>query len=130
MEEKKEALIRAVKFAVTKYGIAGISTRNVGELAQVNDAYIYRIFRNKEDLLLQAYQYENGQIFQTLLREIDKAHEFALSLCEKGRICFDTVWKEMLSDPDRLTADRIDGNGFQNRSGCCCILISRKGGCS
>ena len=50
MEEKQEALIKAVKFAVTKYGIAGISTRNVGDWFE-------------------------SQIFKTLLREIDKAHE-------------------------------------------------------
>ena len=103
MNEKQESLLKAVKTAVAKYGLSGVTTRNVAEIAQVNDAYIYHFFKDKEDLLLQAYCYENGRIFQSILYAIDKVSPLSQSFREKARMCFQRIWKTMLSDPERLT---------------------------
>ena len=103
MDERQEFLLKAVKTAVEKYGLSGVTTRNVAEIAQVNDAYIYHFFKDKEDLLLQAYCYENGRIFQSILYAIDKVSPLSQSFREKARMCFQQIWKTMLSDPERLT---------------------------
>ena len=102
MDEKKEKLIKAIKTAVTKYGLSGVSTRNIGDVAQVNDAYIYHFFKDKEDLLLQAYIYENGIMFNGLINVIDEVHNLPLPIEEKVYICFSKVWRLMLEDPERL----------------------------
>jgi len=44
LDEKKQALLQAVKKTAARYGIAGVSTRLIGEATGVNDAYIYRYF--------------------------------------------------------------------------------------
>lgn len=102
MDVKEEALLNAVKVAVQKGGITGISTRLVGDLANVNDAYIYHYFKNKDELILKAYMRENGAIFNILLKAFDKAHKGKYTFDEKGHKIFMATWEEILSDPARL----------------------------
>jgi len=102
-EDKKCALLNAVKIAVARYGISGVSTRNIAEIAGVSDSHIYRCFKDKEEMLLQAYMRENGAIFSVILREIDKSHNLPISFKEKARLSFDKTWRVLLSDADRLT---------------------------
>ena len=66
MEEMQEALISAVKFAITNMDLP-LSAQGMWQTGEAKDEHICRFFREKEDLLLRAYQYENGQIFKTLL---------------------------------------------------------------
>lgn len=103
MEDKKDALLNAVKIAVARYGISGVSTRNIAEIAGVSDSHIYRCFKDKEDMLLQAYMRENGAIFNVILREIDKSHNLPISFKEKARLSFEKTWRVLLSDADGLT---------------------------
>lgn len=102
MNEKKEKLIKSVKDAVAKYGLSGISTRNIAEEAGVNDAYIYHFFKDKEELLLEAYMYENGQIFTALLNAVDDAHNLDIPFAEKAFLSFSKTWRYFLDNSDRL----------------------------
>jgi len=103
MESVKDKLIKAVKTAVVKYGLSGVSTRNIADTAQVNNAYIYRYFNDKEDMLFEAYKYENGLIFKCILDEIDKAQALDVSFRERSHMVFVNVWERMLENPEQLT---------------------------
>ena len=71
IDDKRTALLESTVRAVAKYGMKDISTRNISSDAGVNDAYIYRYFENKEDLLVQAYLLENHKFMHHVIRQID-----------------------------------------------------------
>ncbi len=102
MQDKEVALLDAVKVAVARYGISGISTRMVGDISGVNDAYIYRFFKNKEEMLFEAYKRENGAIFKKILFEIDTNHLLEVDFASKSYKCFINTWDFLLQDKERL----------------------------
>lgn len=69
-DEKQTALIDAAIRAVARDGLEKTTTRSIGAAAGINDAYIYRYFSDKEDLLSRAYILVNEQLINLLLRLI------------------------------------------------------------
>lgn len=96
------ALLTSTVRAVARYGMKDVSTRSISGDAGVNDAYIYRYFQDKEDLLKQAYLLENGKFMHLILRRIDEIREQAdtLSLPERFRLIFHTAWRYLIDTPD------------------------------
>lgn len=70
-EEKRLALLRSTVRSVAKYGMKDVSTRSISGDAGVNDAYIYRYFQDKEDLLKQAYLMENDKFMRVVLQRME-----------------------------------------------------------
>jgi len=64
VEQRKEQLLKAVKTAAAQFGLDGATTRIISEIAGVNDAYIYRYFKDREELLAQAYKMESNELIK------------------------------------------------------------------
>ena len=103
MKDTASRLISSVKTAVAKYGLAKLSTRNIAETAGVNDALIYRYFDSKEELLRRAYEQESSGLFATMIGFLDEVYNIPFSFRDKARLHFHKSWRELLSDPDRLS---------------------------
>lgn len=88
--------------AVAKYGMKDVSTRSISEDAGVNDAYIYRFFKDKEDLLAQAYLLENDKFMRHVIRRIELVQEQAALQEMRDRYCiiFHTAWRYLLDTPN------------------------------
>jgi len=102
MADKRQALLDAVKTAVSKYGVDGASTRKIGETAHVDDSYIYRFFNDREDLLFQAYMmYMTPMMDEAvrLMRELT-GNKLGLHLRDCAGVVFRYVWEKLVSDPE------------------------------
>ena len=71
-DEKQVTLIRAAVEAVARDGLEKTTTRSIGAIARINDAYIYRYFSDKEDLLSRAYVLVNEDLIGLLLRRMSE----------------------------------------------------------
>ena len=91
-----------VKYAVRKYGMEGITVRNISEECNVNDSHLHRFYKNKEELLLEAYKHESTSIFDAMLGYLDEARSVPLDTKSRVRLYFHWTWNEFLSDPARL----------------------------
>lgn len=102
IDDKRTALLESTVRAVAKYGMKDISTRNISSDAGVNDAYIYRYFENKEDLLVQAYLLENHKFMHHVIRQIDLVRKqmSACPLPERCRLVFHAAWRYLIDTPD------------------------------
>lgn len=101
VDDKKDALLQSAVRAMAKYGVRDLSTRSISRDAGLNDAYIYRLFTNREDLLAQAYLMEDekflrflGKIFEAVGQSED------LPLRQKAAIAFHSAWRYMIDTPD------------------------------
>lgn len=101
-DDKRQALLQSTVRAVAKYGMKDVSTRSISEDAGVNDAYIYRYFKDKEDLLAQAYLLENDKFMRYVIRQIELVQEQAAlqELRERYCIIFHAAWRYLLDTPD------------------------------
>lgn len=102
MDDKRMLLLKSAVRAVSKFGMKDASTRCISNEAGVNDAYIYRFFQDKEDLLKQAFLLENDKCARCVLRHIDLARDQlnSLSLIERCRHVFHMLWRYLLDNPD------------------------------
>ncbi len=87
--------------AVATHGMKGVSTRSISGEAGINDAYIYRIFKDKEDLLMHAYFMENEKFLQTVgihVRELLADDRLGpIERCESG---YRFAWRYLIDNPD------------------------------
>lgn len=101
-EEKRLALLRSTVRSVAKYGMKDVSTRSISGDAGVNDAYIYRYFQDKEDLLKQAYLMENDKFMRVVLQrmELIRNQSTGCTQQERFRLIFHVAWRYLIDTPD------------------------------
>lgn len=101
-DDKRAVLLESTVRAVAKYGMKDVSTRSISSDAGVNDAYIYRCFRDKEDLLMQAYLLENEKFMRHVLRRMDIVWQqmAAYTLQERCWMVFHEAWRYLIDTPD------------------------------
>ena len=102
MDGIKGMLIQAVELAVATYGMAGVSTRNITEMAKVSDANIYRFFSSRDELLYQAYAQSCGNLISMVIKNIDQLRDnhMGLHLKDCTRIIFTKIWRCLLDNPN------------------------------
>ena len=100
-DEKEAALLQAAIRAVARDGLEKTTTRSIGAAAGINDAYIYRYFKDKEELLSRAYIDANEHLVKLLLHRIGEAGKMAI---EYGRERFAYVarglWDVLLENAE------------------------------
>lgn len=97
-----ENLVEAVKPVVAKYGISGVTTRNLAKAANVSDSNIYRFFPSRNDLLFEAYRRTSGEMTDRLIAEIDelKSRHGEIKLIDCARRVYMKAWRYLVDDPD------------------------------
>ena len=102
VEDKRTALLQSTVRAVAKHGMRDVSTRSISGDAGVNDAYIYRYFRDKEDMLAQAYALEHSAFMNRFLAQAKALHEIPLGLSFEEQLTMDfrCAWRYLIDNPD------------------------------
>ena len=101
-EDKRTLLLQSTVRAVAKCGMKDVSTRSISGDAGINDAYIYRYFRDKEDMLMQAYFLENERFMRCVGKQIDAIREERerFTLEERCHLGFRCAWRYLIDNPD------------------------------
>lgn len=102
VDDKRLALLQSTVRAVAKYGMKDVSTRSISGDAGVNDAYIYRYFKDKEDLLMQAYLLENDRFMRHVIQRIDLVRKQTVTQeqADRFRLVFNAAWRYLIDTPD------------------------------
>lgn len=100
-DEKEIVLLHAAIHAVARDGLEKTTTRSIGATARINDAYIYRYFRDKEDLLSRAYIYLNEQIVAQVVKSVREIREDPSVGAESGfAAVIHDLWELLIEYPD------------------------------
>lgn len=124
-QQMVDKLINATSQAITLYGIQGLTTGKVADLAEVSIGSLYQYFANKEELLSALIDHNTQLIIQDLrqilvnhpnanleqLLRLAIAHGFTL-FKQEDRVCFEIV-KNWLSLPVTQAVDVIYEAGTQ-----------------
>ena len=66
-EQRRAALIEGAVRAVAERGLENTSTNLISRISGLNEAYIYRYFENKEDLLAKAFAESDDRFLSVIL---------------------------------------------------------------
>lgn len=99
---KRANLINGGVRAVAEYGLENTSTRLISELAGSNEAYIYRYFNSKEDLLAQAFAEGDTRFLNVILKNFPVLHYNSIDYESRCNLLFQRCWNYIMSCPERV----------------------------
>lgn len=101
-EDKKAILLHSAVVAVARDGLENTTTRSINAEANLNEVYLYRNFKDKDELLATAYLQENDKLMNILLKAIDYENQFigVRSLKERTGYCLHEAWKYLTKHPE------------------------------
>lgn len=101
-EDKKAALLSGAIRAVAHNGLENTTTRSIGAEAGIDDAYIYRFFKDKEELLCQAFLTESKKLDELVLQSMDMVRSTPTppTFQESCRFVLGCAWKYLTGHPE------------------------------
>ncbi len=99
---KRQTLINSTIAVVASIGLADTTTKTICKKAKLNEAYLYRNFSNKDDLLLETYLYENEKLMRLIIDEAEKQRKYVetKSLRERSKAVVTKVWDFLTENPN------------------------------
>ncbi|PTQ89849.1 TetR/AcrR family transcriptional regulator [Agitococcus lubricus] len=117
-------IVNATYEAVTRYGIEGLTTAKVAELADVSIGSLYQYFRNKQELIAALIEHNTEQMIHDLQQIVtanphaslddilNRALRHGFQLFREDKVCFEIV-KNWLSLPVQEAIDLIYDAGTE-----------------
>lgn len=103
-EELRKKLIEGTIQVVTREGLGETTTKKVRLASSVNEAYIYRCFKDKEDMFAKTFAFLDEELFDIAMRYIEVMYAEEMPFIERGRAYFTKVWEFLLRNQDRCKA--------------------------
>jgi AcrR family transcriptional regulator len=72
-KERREQILESAKEVFARKGLFGTRTRDIAENCGVNEALLYRYFKNKDDLFVEALISLHGDFERAWLKDIESA---------------------------------------------------------
>ena len=103
-EHVRSKLIEGAIHVISRDGLDKASTKQISLETGLNEAYIYRCFRDKEDLLIQMYNMLDEELMAKTTSYIDVMSMTGIDFETRCRVYFFAVWKFLIENEDRCLA--------------------------
>ena len=103
-EECRNKLIDGTIYVIAKYGLDKATTKQISTATALNEVYIYRCFKNKEDMFANAFLTLDEELVAKVMEIIPVMYDVSLEYETRCRKFFFTVWKFLLGNRDKCLA--------------------------
>ncbi len=105
MEQKelRQKFIDSTIHIVAAAGIHKATTKAIATHAGINEVYIYRIFKDKEDLFATTFTAIDNELIDTILKYLPIMEIAGIDMDERCRIFFRSCWKNVVSDREKCS---------------------------
>ncbi len=103
-EESRRILIDATIQVIAREGWDKATTKAIAREADMNEVYIYRIFGDKEGLIVAAFEDLDRELKDALIENVDRLYASERGMKERCYDFFDRVWKFLLQNQPKCTA--------------------------
>lgn len=100
----REALITRAIEVIAAEGLDKTTTKAIVSGTGINEAYIYRQFTNKEELLAKAFDKLDTELFDKCMQHIEVMYMTELDFEFRCRAFFFALWKFLLGNRDKCVA--------------------------
>ena len=103
-QEMRQTLIAKTISVIANEGLDKTTTKAITQGTGINEAYIYRCFAHKEDLLTKAFETLDEELVRKAMQHISVMYMSELEYELRCRVFFEAVWKFLLGNKDKCLA--------------------------
>lgn len=103
-QDMRKTLITNTIKIIAEEGLDKTTTKAIASSAGINEVYIYRCFKNKENLLAEVFDYLDNDLFDKAIKHVEVMYMTDLDFTVRSRIFFETMWKLLLEDKNECVA--------------------------
>ncbi|MBR2634243.1 MAG: TetR/AcrR family transcriptional regulator [Clostridia bacterium] len=103
-DETRRKLIDGTIRIVARDGLDKATTKQISTETELNEVYIYRCFKDKEDMLAKAFCSLDEELVEKALLHISVMNVKGLTRRERCRFFFLAVWRFLLSNRSKCLA--------------------------
>ncbi len=100
-DEMRLALLESTIRIIAREGLDKTTTRAIATEANLNEAYIYRIFDCKEGLFRSVFSYLDNELAEKVLVHLPVMYKETLDFETRWRALFISCWKFILGNKDK-----------------------------
>lgn len=104
LEETKKKLIDGTICVISRYGLDKATTKLIAKEIDINEAYIYRCFENKEALFSSVFSELDNELIDVILKHITVMNEDNIDFDTRAWLFYSPVWKFLLGNEDKCLA--------------------------
>jgi AcrR family transcriptional regulator len=103
-QEVRQKLIAKTISVIAKEGLDKTTTKSITYGTGINEAYIYRFFDHKEDLLTKAFEAMDEELVKKMKQHISVINMSELEFELRWRVLFEAVWSFLCGNKDKCLA--------------------------
>lgn len=100
-EETRRGLIEGAIRVIAKDGLDKASTKQIGMATNTNEVYIYRCFKDKDDMLAKVFDYLDEELLYTTSKYMEVMYMNSLDFELRCRFYFSAVWEFLIGNSDK-----------------------------
>ncbi len=100
----RRSLIDGTIHIIAREGLDKATTKQIGTYTGINEAYIYRCFKDKEDMFAQTFEALDDLLYDGAMRHIDVMYMQSMDFEMRCRLYFASIWELLLEDRDECLA--------------------------
>ena len=100
-QELRARLIDGTIHVIAENGFDKASTKRIGQATSINEAYIYRIFKDKEDMFTKVFAALDEELITQVMANIDIMNTKTIEYEQRSRIFFFVIWEFLLGNRDK-----------------------------
>ena len=102
--EIRQRLIDGTVHVIAGEGLDRASTKQIGLTTATNEAYIYRCFKDKQDMFAKAFAALDEELFSKTMQHVEVMYRKDMEFTRRCRSYFDEVWTFLLGNHDKCLA--------------------------
>lgn len=103
-QEFKRKLKESVIHVIATEGMDRVTTKAIASHAQMNEGYIYRLFKDKDTLLKETFEQLDDELIGGIKKYLPVMEITTIEIKERCRALFCMIWKFIIAMPERCHA--------------------------
>ncbi len=103
-DQTRKKLIEGTIRVIARDGLEKVTTKSIGVETSINEAYIYRCFGSKEELLAASFDVLDEELFAKTMQYIEVMYNQGIEFEMRCRFYFYAVWSFLLGSHDKCLA--------------------------
>ena len=100
-DEIRQKLIDGTIRVIAKEGLDKASTKQIGLATATNEAYIYRCFKDKEDMFAKVFDFLDEELLSKTMQHVEVMYKTSIGFAMRCRKYFFAVWEFLLGNRDK-----------------------------
>ena len=102
-QELRQALIDGTIHVIAQNGLDKATTKAISQATGINEIYIYRLFENKENLFLKAFESLDQQLADKNMLHVEVMYIHEIDFETRCRIYFFAIWRYLMESEEKIT---------------------------